>query len=249
MSGHSHWATIKHKKGAADAKRGRLWSKIARMIIMAAKGGGGDPASNLTLRYAIDKAKAANMPKDTIDKAIKRGTGEIAGAALESITYEGYGPGGIAIVVETLTDNRNRTGPEIRRIFEKHGSSLGTPGCVNWMFTKKGLITVNTSDVSEDDLMELALGAGAEDMQNTGTVHEITCDPANFEPLKKALEAKGIPIQMSDISMVPQNTIPVADEATARKIMSLMDAIEDQEDVQNTYANFDIPEEIMAKVV
>lgn len=248
MSGHSHWATIKHKKGAADAKRGRLWSKIARMIIMAAKGGGGDPTSNLTLRYAIDKAKAANMPKDTIDKAIKRGTGEIAGAALESITYEGYGPGGIAIVVETLTDNRNRTGPEVRRIFEKHGSSIGTPGCVHWMFSKKGLITVNTSDVSEDDLMELALGAGAEDLQNTGKVYEITCDPANFDGLKKALEGKGIAIQMSDISMVPQNTIPVTDENTARKIMSLMEAIEDQEDVQNTYANFDIPEEVMAKV-
>jgi YebC/PmpR family DNA-binding regulatory protein len=249
MSGHSHWATIKHKKGAADAKRGRLWSKIARMIIMAAKGGGGDPSSNLTLRYAIDKAKAANMPKDTIDKAIKRGTGEIAGAALESITYEGYGPGGIAIVVETLTDNRNRTGPEVRRIFEKHGGSIGTPGCVNWMFNKKGLITVNTSDVSEEDLMELVLGAGAEDMQNTGNVYEITCDPANFDELKKALEAKGIPIQMADISMVPQTTVPVGDEATARKVMSLMDAIEDQEDVQNTYANFDIPEEVMAKVV
>jgi YebC/PmpR family DNA-binding regulatory protein len=249
MSGHSHWATIKHKKGAADAKRGRLWSKIARMIIMAAKGGGGDPNSNLTLRYAIDKAKAANMPKDTIDKAIKRGTGEIAGAALESITYEGYGPGGIAIVVETLTDNRNRTGPEVRRIFEKHGSAIGTPGCVNWMFTKKGLITVNTSDVSEDDLMELALGAGAEDMLNTGKVYEITCDPANFEGLKKALEDKGIAIQLAELSMVPQTTIPITDENTARKVMSLMDAIEDQEDVQNTYANFDIPEEVMAKVV
>jgi YebC/PmpR family DNA-binding regulatory protein len=248
MSGHSHWATIKHKKGAADAKRGRLWSKIARMIIMAAKGGGGDPTSNLTLRYAIDKAKAANMPKDTIDKAIKRGTGEIAGAALESITYEGYGPGGIAIVVETLTDNRNRTGPEVRRIFEKHGGSIGTPGCVNWMFHKKGLITVNTSDVSEDDLMELALGAGAEDMQNTGKVYEITCDPANFDGLKKALEDKGIAIQMADISMIPQTTIPVSDENTARKVVSLMEAIEDQEDVQNTYANFDIPEEVMAKV-
>jgi YebC/PmpR family DNA-binding regulatory protein len=248
MSGHSHWATIKHKKGAADAKRGRLWSKIARMIIVAARSGGGDPTSNLTLRYAIDKARAANMPKDTIEKAIKRGTGEIEGATFESMQYEGYGPGGVAIVVEVLTDNRNRTGPEIKRIFEKHASSLGTPGCVNWMFNKKGLITVNTAAVSEDDLMELVLGAGAEDMQNTGKVYEITCDPAAFEGLKKALEEKGIPLETADISMVPQTMVPITDENVARKVIALMEAFEDHDDVQNAYANFDIPEETMAKV-
>lgn len=248
MSGHSHWATIKHKKGAADAKRGRLWSKIARMIIVAARAGGGDPSSNLTLRYSIDKARAANMPKDTIDKAIKRGTGEIEGAAFEPMQYEGYGPNGVAIVVEALTDNRNRTGPEIKRIFEKHGGSFGTPGCVSWMFHKKGLITVSTSSIGEDDLMELALGAGAEDMTNTGEVYEITCDPSAYEQLKKALEEKGIPIQSSDISMVPQTMVPITTPEAARKVINLMEAIDDHDDVQNAYANFDIPEEVMAKV-
>lgn len=248
MSGHSHWATIKHKKGAADAKRGRLWSKIARMIIVAAKNGGGDASSNLVLRYAIDKARAANMPKDTIDKAIKRGTGEIEGAAFESMQYEGYGTNGVAIVVEVLTDNRNRTGPEVKRIFEKHGGSLGTPGCVSWMFHKKGLITVSTASIGEDDLMELALGAGAEDMQNTGEVYEITCDPSAYEQLKKALEGKGIPVQSAEISMVPTTMVPITTPEAARKVINLMEAFDDHDDVQNAYANFDIPEEVMAKV-
>jgi len=248
MSGHSHWATIKHKKGAADAKRGRLWSKIARMIIVAARAGGGDITSNLTLRYAVDKARAANMPKDTIDKAIKRGTGEIEGAAFESMQYEGYGTNGVAIVVEVLTDNRNRTGPEIKRIFEKHGGSLGTPGCVSWMFHKKGLITVSTTSIGEDDLMELALGAGAEDMQNSGEVYEITCDPSGYEQLKKALEEKGVPIQSADISMVPTTMVPITTPEAARKVINLMEAFDDHDDVQNAYANFDIPEEVMAKV-
>lgn len=248
MSGHSHWATIKHKKGAADAKRGRLWSKIARMIIVAAKNGGGDPSGNLVLRYAIDKARAANMPKDTIDKAIKRGTGEAGGAAFESMQYEGYGTNGVAIVVEVLTDNRNRTGPEIKRIFEKHGGSLGTPGCVSWMFHKKGVITVATSSIGEDDLMELALGAGAEDMTNAGEVYEITCEPAAYEPLKKAIEEKGIPIQASEIAMVPTTMVPIATPEAAKKVINLMEAFDEHDDVQNAYANFDIPEEIMAKV-
>jgi YebC/PmpR family DNA-binding regulatory protein len=248
MSGHSHWATIKHKKGAADAKRGRLWSKIARMIIVAAKNGGGDPSGNLVLRYAIDKARAANMPKDTIDKAIKRGTGEAGGAAFESMQYEGYGTNGVAIVVEVLTDNRNRTGPEIKRIFEKHGGSLGTPGCVSWMFHKKGVITVATSSIGEDDLMELVLGAGAEDMTNAGEVYEITCEPNAYEPLKKAIEEKGIPIQSSEISMVPTTMVPIATPEAARKVINLMEAFDEHDDVQNAYANFDIPEEVMAKV-
>ena len=248
MSGHSHWATIKHKKGAADAKRGRLWSKIARMIIVAAKNGGGDPNSNLVLRYAIDKARGANMPKDTIDKAIKRGTGEIEGAAFESMQYEGYGPSGVAIVVEVLTDNRNRTGPEIKRIFEKHGGSLGTPGCVSWMFHKKGVITVAASSIGEDDLMELVLGAGAEDMTNAGDLYEVTCEPNAYEPLKKAIEQKGIPIQSSEISMVPTTMIPSTTPEAARKVINLMEAFDEHDDVQNAYANFDIPEEVMAKV-
>ncbi len=248
MSGHSHWAGIKHKKAANDAKRGKVWSKVARLIIVAAKNGGGDPAANLTLRYAIDKAKSVNMPKDTIEKAIKKGTGDLGGVHYEEVLYEGYGPNGVAIMVEALTDNRSRTGPEIKRIFEKHGGSLGTTGCVNWMFGKKGLITVATSTTNEDDLLELALGAGADDMQTTGEVFEITCDPSAFEPLKKALEAKSIPIEVAEISMVPQNTVGIDSETVAKRIVSLMEAFDDHDDVQNAYANFDIPDEVMAKV-
>ena len=248
MAGHSHWAGIKHKKAVVDAKRGKLWSKLARVIIVAAKNGGGDPAANLALRYAIDKAKAANMPKDTIEKAIKRGTGDVEGVSFESVQYEGYGPNGVAIVAETLTDNRNRTGPEIKRIFEKHGGSIGTPGCVSWMFSKKGLITVLTSSIGEDELMELALGAGADDMENTGEIYEITCDPSAYEQLKRALEEKEIPTEVAEISMVPQTMVAIEDATTARKIIGLMEAIEDHDDVQNAYANFDIPEETMAQV-
>ena len=245
MSGHSHWAGIKYKKAAIDAKRGKIWSKVARMIIVAARTGGGDPAANLSLRYAIDKAKAANMPKDTIEKAIKKGTGEIEGASYEEVLYEGYGPAGVAIMVEALTDNRNRTTPQIKRLFEKHGGSLGTGGCVNWMFNKKGLITVSTEDTDEEQLFEIALNAGADDMQNTGDVYEITCDPAAYEKLKERLQEKEIPTQVAEISMVPQNTVPVNDAAAAKKIISLMEGFEDHDDVQNTYANFDIPDEIM----
>jgi YebC/PmpR family DNA-binding regulatory protein len=247
MSGHSHWAGIKHKKAAIDAKRGKIWSKIARMIIVAAKSGG-DPNANLSLRYAIDKAKSANMPKDTIEKAIKKGTGELEGTTFESVLYEGYGPGGVAIMVDALTDNRNRTVPEIRRIFEKHNGSLGTAGCVNWMFNKKGLITVSTDKADEDQLLELALSAGADDMQNTGSVFEITCDPDAYEELKKVLTEKEITMEVTEISMVPQNMVPVSDSNTARKIISLMDALEDHDDVQNTFSNFDIPEDIMAEI-
>ena len=248
MSGHSHWAGIKYKKAALDAKRGKAWSKISRMIIVAAKQGGGDPSANLTLRYAIDKAKGANMPKDTIEKAIKKGTGDLEGMSFEEVLYEGYGPNGVAIMVEALTDNRNRTGPEVKRLFEKHGGSLGTSGCVNWMFTKKGLITVIAANTNEEQLLEIALGAGADDMQAVREVFEITCDPGAYEELKKALQEKEIPIEIAEISMVPQSTIDISDEHTAKRIISLMEAFEDHDDVQNTYANFDIPEEIIARI-
>jgi len=248
MSGHSHWAGIKYKKAANDAKRGKVWSKISRMIIVAAKAGGGDPSANLSLRYAIDKAKAANMPKDTIEKAIKKGTGELEGVNFEEVLYEGYGPGGVAIMIEALTDNRNRTGPEIKRIFERGGSSLGTSGCVSWIFSKKGLITVATSQIDEEQLLEIALSAGAEDMQTTGTVYEMTCEPGAYEQLKQALKEREIPTEVSEISMVPQNTVPVNDQASAKKIIALMEAFEDHDDVQNVYANFDIPDEIMAGI-
>ncbi|MBW7990916.1 MAG: YebC/PmpR family DNA-binding transcriptional regulator [Planctomycetes bacterium] len=248
MSGHSHWAGIKHKKAAIDAKRGKAWSKIARMIIVAAKNGGGDPGANLTLRYAIDKAKAANMPKDTIEKAIKKGTGDLEGVNFEEVLYEGYGPGGVAMMVEALTDNRNRTAPEVKKLFEKHGGSLGTSGCVNWMFSKKGLITVNALNTDEEQLLEIALNAGADDMQSTGDVFEITCDPSAYEELKKTLKEKEIATEVAEISMVPQNTIEINDEHKARRIISLMEAFDDHDDVQNAYANFDIPDEIIARI-
>ncbi len=248
MSGHSHWAGIKHKKAEIDARRGKVWSKLARALIVAAKSGGGDPGHNLSLRYAIDKAKAANMPKDTIEKAVKKGTGEIAGATFESTLYEGYGPGGVAIMAEALTDNRSRTAPEIKRIFERHGSVLGTSGCVNWMFHKKGLITVATDKVAEDDLLDIALGAGAEDVQNMGEVYEITCDTSAYEKLKESLQEKQIPTLVAEISMVPQSNVPVEDASTAKKVIALMEALEDHDDVQNVYANFDIPDQVMSQI-
>ena len=248
MSGHSHWAGIKHKKAANDAKRGKVWSKIARIIIVAAKNGGPDPSQNLALRYAIDKGKQANMPKDTIEKAVKKGAGGGDASAFVPVLYEGYAHGGIAIMAEALTDNRNRTAPEIRKIFEKHGGSLGSTGCVNYLFHKKGLITVPTKDVDENNLMEIALSAGAEDLLNTGEVYEITCDPAAYEGLKKALEAKQIPLQISELSMVPQNSIPISNSESARKILGLMEELEDHDDIQNVYANFDIPDDIIAKI-
>lgn len=248
MSGHSHWAGIKYKKAALDAKRGKVWSKVARMIIVAARQGGGDPSANLSLRYAIDKAKAANMPKDTIEKAVKKGTGELEGTSFEEVQYEGYGPSGVAVMIEALTDNRHRTGPEIKRIFEKHGGSLGTTGCVNWMFTQKGLITVSTANADEEQLLEIALNAGADDMQNTGEVFEITCDPAAYEQLKATLQDTGIATEVTEISMVPQNTIDISDDHVAKRVLSLMEAFEDHDDVQNTYANFNIPADTLARI-
>ena len=217
-------------------------------MIVAAKNGGGDPDQNLALRYAIDKSKAANMPKDTIEKAIKKGTGELGSTNFEEVLYEGYAPAGVAIMVEALTDNRNRTGPEIKKIFEKRGGSLGTSGCVNWMFSKKGLITVDTSNAEEDPLLEAALNAGADDMQNTGQVYEITCDPDAYEKLKKSLEQDNVPTEIAEISMVPQTTIPLNDLETAKKVIAMMDDFEDHEDVQNTYANFDIPDDIVSQL-
>jgi YebC/PmpR family DNA-binding regulatory protein len=218
------------------------------MIIVAAKNGGGDPSANLTLRYAIDKAKSVNMPRDTIEKAIKKATGEGGGAGFAEVIYEGYGPAGVAIIVEALTDNHNRTTPEVKRIFERHGSSLGTSGCVNWMFSKKGFITVNTANANEDELMEIALSAGADDMQNTGSVFEITCALSAYEKLIKALKDKGIATEVAEISMVPQSTITISDEKTAKRVISLMEALEDHDDVQNAYANFDIPNDIMERI-
>lgn len=248
MSGHSHWAGIKHKKAIVDAKRGKIWSKIARMIIVAARAGGGDPSANLTLRYAIDKGKAANMPKDTIEKAIKKATGEAGGAGYEEVHYEGYAPGGIAVLVEALTDNRNRTAPEVKKIFERRGGTLGAAGSVKWMFHKKGLITVKSAAIGEDALMEIALSAGADDLKNTGETYELTCTPTAFEPLKAELKKHNIAFEVAELSMIPQTTIPVGNAEAARKLMGLMDELEDHDDVQNVYANFDIPDDILKQL-
>ncbi|MCE5184793.1 MAG: YebC/PmpR family DNA-binding transcriptional regulator [Planctomycetaceae bacterium] len=248
MSGHSHWAGIKYKKAIVDAKRGKLWSKIARMIIVAAKNGGGDPAANLTLRYAIDKGKAANMPKDTIEKAIKKGTGELGGVEYSTVLYEGYAPGGVALMVEGLTDNRNRTAPEIKKLFERRGGSMGASGCVSYMFKKKGVITVKTSAVSEDDLMDIVLSAGGDDLQNTGEVYEITCEPAAYDKLKAALEQKQIKLESAELSMIPDTTVTISDPEMAQRLLNMMEDFEDHDDVQEVYANFDIPDEVLAKL-
>jgi YebC/PmpR family DNA-binding regulatory protein len=248
MSGHSHWAGIKHKKAANDAKRGKIWSKVAKLIMVAAKSGGGDPNQNLALRYAIDKGKAANMPKDTIEKAIKKGTGELGAANYEDVLYEGYAPGGIAVMVEALTDNRNRTAPEIKKIFDRRGGSLGASGCVNWMFDKKGVIILKKDAADEEALMDIVLTAGADDMQTSEDGYQITCQPAVYDDIIAALKQNNLTTEMAEVSLVPQTTIEINDPETARKIMALMEDFEDHDDVQNVSANFDISDEIMAKV-
>src|ERR1700722_16698240 len=204
MSGHSHWATIKHKKGAVDAKRGKLWSKLSRAIIIAAKNGGGDPTMNLKLRYAIDKAREVSMPKDNIDRAIKRGTGDTEGQVFEEITYEGIGPGGSFVMVDVLTDNRNRTSGEVRKIFDRAGGKMGSAGSVGYLFDRKGVFGVEASATDEDTLMSLVLDAGADDMKKNGDMFEITCSPASFSAIKQALEKANIPVAHSDISQVPK---------------------------------------------
>ena len=247
MSGHSHWATIRRKKSAVDAKRGKLFSKLARVITVAAKNGGGDLDTNLSLRYAVDKAKAANMPNDNIDKAIKKGTGELGGEQLEEILYEGYGPGGVAILCEVLTDNRNRTASEIRKIFELKGGSLAGAKSVAWKFDKKGLFTVARDAVDEETLMELILDAGADDMVSGAQAYEITCSPTAFQNVSVALAEKELATDVSEISMIPQSTISL-DADGVRKTLSLLENLEDNDDVQNVYSDLDIPDEIMDQI-
>ena len=248
MSGHSKWSTIKHKKAAQDAKRGKIFTKLIKEITVAARLGGGDPAANPRLRAAIEAAKAQNMPKNNIERAIKKGTGELEGVSYEEVTYEGYGPGGVAVLVETITDNRQRTVAEVRHIFAKRGGSMGEPGSVAWIFEKKGLIVIEKSKVDEDTLMDAALEAGAEDIQDSGTEWEIETRPENLEKVKKALEDAGIEILSAEVSMVPSNTIDIQDEKQAEQLMKLMNALEDNDDVQHVYANFDIPDELLEKV-
>ncbi len=248
MSGHSKWSTIKHKKAAQDAKRGKVFTKLIKEITVAARLGGGDPAANPRLRAAISAAKNANMPKDNIERAIKKGTGELEGVSYEDVTYEGYGPGGVAVLVETITDNRQRTVAEVRHIFAKRGGSMGEPGSVAWIFSKKGLIVVEKDKVDEETLMEVALEAGADDLQEQESEWEIVTSPESFSQVKAALESQNIPILSAEVTMVPQNTVKIEDEQKAAQLMKLMEALEDNDDVQHVYANFDIPEKILEKV-
>jgi YebC/PmpR family DNA-binding regulatory protein len=243
MSGHSHWAKIRRSKAGNDAKRGREWSKLARRIIVAAKVGGGNPDENLNLRYAIDDSKAAHMPKETIQNAIKKGTGALGVVEYEHVMYEGYGPGGVAIMVDCLTDNRHRTAPEMRKIFERSGGSLGGANCVGWMFTQKGTFLLPAEGIEEDKLFEIVAEAGADDLSKDNDVFEITCAPAHFVAVREALAKNNIPVTSAQVAMVPNTTVTVAGEK-AQQVLNLMDALDDQDDVQNVYANFDIPEEV-----
>jgi YebC/PmpR family DNA-binding regulatory protein len=248
MAGHSHWANIKHKKAANDAKRGKVWSKVSRALIVAAKNGGGDPDQNLTLRYAIEKAKEANLPKDTIANAIKKGTGDLDGQEFVDVLYEGYGSGGIAIMAQSLTDNRNRTAPEIRRIFEKRAGTLGATGCVSYMFAKKGIFVIEAEGKDEDEVMEIALDAGADDFNAEGITFEITCEADSFDSIKQVLSDKGIETAVAELSMIAEDNIEITDEDQARKILGLIDDLEDHDDVQDVYANFDISEALAEKI-
>lgn len=248
MSGHSKWSTIKRKKGAADAKRGKIFTRLIKEITVAARMGGGDPDGNPRLRTAIVTAKAENMPKDNIERAIKKGTGELEGAVYEEITYEGYGPGGVAVLVDCMTDNRNRTVADVRHFFAKSGGNLGESGCVSWMFDKKGTLVVDKSTVDEEKLMDLALEAGAEDVVEEENEFQVLTDPDDFISVKEALESADISFLDASVSMIPKNVVDVADEKTAKQVLKLLENLEDHEDVQNVHANFDIPDEIMEAV-
>jgi YebC/PmpR family DNA-binding regulatory protein len=242
MAGHSHWAKIKRAKGANDSKRGRVWSKIARKIIIAAKSGGGNPAENLTLRYVIEEAKACNMPKDTITNAVKKGTGELGAENYESALYEGYAPGGVALIVEALTNNRARTAADLRMIFERGGGNMGTTGSVAFQFAKLGVITVKAEGVNEDALMELALDAGAEDVKNQGEVFEVIASPTAFHKVKEAVAAK-VTVEAGEVTYLPNNTVAVDAEA-AQKLLKLIDTLDDNDDVQSVSHNAEIPESV-----
>jgi len=244
MSGHSKWATTKHKKAAADAVKGRLFTKVTKEITVAAKDGGGNPDMNPRLRLALAKAKEVNMPKDNVEKAIKKGTGELPGVVYETINYEVYGPGGVAIMVEALTDNKNRASAEIKNILSRKGGNMAGPGSVSRFFHKKGLIIIEKEKINEDKLMDIALNAGAEDMKTEDKSYEITTDPHDFEKVKKALDDNKVECQLAEVTMVPTMTVKVAGDH-AKQVLALVDALEDYEDVQNVYANFDIPDEIL----
>jgi YebC/PmpR family DNA-binding regulatory protein len=246
MAGHSHWANISRKKAIIDNKRGKVWSKLSKAIIVAAKSGGGDPDANLKLRYAIDAAKAISMPKENIQRAIKRGTGEIEGGNLEEVVYEGYGPSGVAVLCDILTDNRNRTAGEIRKIFELAGGKLGATGCVAWMFERKGMFLVPAGAMDEDQMIELAIEVGADDAKKLEDKCEILCDAGMFAQVGVALEEKGILPEVSEIIKVPTSTVELTGE-DAKKTLALMERLDDHDDVQNVAANFNIPDDVLAE--
>jgi YebC/PmpR family DNA-binding regulatory protein len=247
MSGHSKWASIKHKKAAVDAKRGKAFTKIIKEIMVAARIGGGDPDGNARLRLAVDKAKSVNMPKDNIERAVKKGTGELAGTSYEEFFYEGYGPGGVAVLVEVMTDNRNRAVGEIRHVFTKHNGKPGEAGCVAWMFEKKGVILVEKKGAEEETIMDAALEAGADDIREEEDAWEVQVRPGDFEKVKKALSERGFVLLSSEVTMVPKNTLSLQGKE-AEQMLRLMMALDDNDDVQNAYGNFDISKEIMEKV-
>ena len=248
MSGHSKWSTIKRKKGAVDAKRGKIFTRLIREITVAARSGGGDPDANPRLRTAIVGAKAENMPKDNIDRAIKKGTGELEGAVYEEITYEGYGPGGVAVLVECMTDNKNRTVADVRHFFSKSGGNLGESGCVAWMFDKKGSFLIDKSAIDEEKLMDIALDAGAEDVVEEENEFQILTEPDDFSAVQEALAANNVETIEAAVSKIPKNVVDVAEEKVARQVLNLLEKLEDYDDVQNVHANFDIPEEIMEQL-
>jgi YebC/PmpR family DNA-binding regulatory protein len=249
MAGHSKWAQIKRKKGVADARRGQLFTKLARAITVAARDGGGDPDGNAALANAIDKAKALRMPKENIERAIARGTGAGAdAAAIEAVTYEGYGPGGVAIMIDCLTDNRNRTAAEIRHLFSKHDGNLGGSGAVAWLFERRGIVLVGADGVDEDELMLAAAEGGADDVSRDGSSYQVVSAPESLTSVREAIEAAGIPVESAELTMVPKTTLEIADEPAAKKILRLMDALEENDDVQDVYSNFDIPERVLEAV-
>jgi YebC/PmpR family DNA-binding regulatory protein len=249
MSGHSKWSSIKHKKGAADAKRGKLFSKLSRAIIVAAKEGGADPAGNLALQNAIEKARSYSMPKDNIERAIARGSGAESDAqAFETVIYEGYGPSGVAVIVEALTDNRNRTASDVRHAFDKNDGNLGTSGAVAWLFERRGVVLVSADGVDEDELTLAAADGGADDVALDGSTYEVLTAPEALSGVREALESAGFTVESSELTLLPKTTVEVADESAAKKVLRLIDQLEENDDVQDVYANFDIPERVLEAV-
>jgi YebC/PmpR family DNA-binding regulatory protein len=249
VSGHSKWSTIKHKKGAADAKRGKLFTKLSRSILVAAKEGGPDPATNMALANAVEKARSYSMPKDNIDRAIAKGSGEgTDGAIFETVVYEGYGPEGVAVIVEALTDNRNRTAADVRHLFSKHGGNLGATGAVAWQFERRGIVLVAVDGVDEDELFLAVAESGADDVEQDGSVFQISSPPEQLSSVREAVETAGFTVESAELSMVPKVTVAIADEPTAKRVVHLVEGLEDNDDVQDVYANFDIPESVLEAV-